>query len=69
MQEAQEIIMLLQVLIASAAIPRAIYCYFKWKTDDDQSGMYKRRFKNLIAFVAIAEFLSSLLFLVKDYVT
>lgn len=69
MNEANEIILLLQALIAAGAIPRMMQCYFKWKTDPEQGSTYKRRGINALAFVVVAEIITSFLYLVKSYIT
>lgn len=58
----------LLVAIPVSAIPRAMYCVYKWKSDEEQGSLFKRRLVNLLIFVAIAEGVSAFLYTVYHYI-
>ena len=69
MYSAKNLIAAVLTLIPVSAVPRAMYCVFKWKTDDEQGGLYRKRLVNLLIFVGIAEGISTFLYVILDYIT
>lgn len=63
----EDLIAALLVAIPVSAIPRAMYCVYKWKSDEEQGSLFKRRLVNLLIFVAIAEGVSAFLYTIYDY--
>lgn len=57
----------LQILIPLAAVPRVIYCLIYISMDNDQAASYKRRIRNLIVFVVLAECIGELILVIKNY--
>lgn len=57
------------VILPSAAVPRGVYCYYKYVSDDEQGSLYMRRLKNLLVFTVIAETVTGLLNIILNYIT
>lgn len=62
-----DLIYALMAFIPLGAVPRIIYCLCKIMGDPDQEYCMKRRIKNLLAFVVIAECALYLIFAVERY--
>ena len=67
MDQLNEIITVLLILIPLSAVPRALQCLNMIMTDSEQEGSYRRRLKNLLIFVAIAECSLSVIYWVRSY--
>ena len=69
LNSAKELIVALLALIPVCAVPRAIYCVYKWKSDEEQGTLYRKRLINLLIFIGIAEGISAFLYVTLDYLT
>ncbi len=58
---------LLLYLLPGMAVIRGSICLIRINEDAEQSGIYKRRLKNMLVFVAIAESSLSILTIVLGY--
>lgn len=62
------LISLLFIIPPSVAI-RVMICRILMVTDPDQEDLYRRRANNAIVYAVIAEIVTSVLFLVRDYLS
>ncbi len=62
-----ELAAILQILIPLSAVPRIIYCLLYIAMDNEQASTYKRRIRNLLIFVALAEGIAGLIVAIKSY--
>lgn len=67
MNHISEIITAGMVLIPLGAVPRAIYCVNKIMSDPEQEQVYRRRLKNLLVFVVIAECALDVIQIIQKY--
>ena len=58
---------LLHIFIPLAAGARLIYCLIKMNMDEEQASTYKRRARNLLAFVAISQCIAALILTIQRY--
>lgn len=63
------LLMSLLFFIPPAVAIRVIICRILMVTDPDQEDLYRRRANNAIIFAVIAEIVTSVLFLVRDYLS
>ncbi len=52
------------MLIRVGAVLRVVYCFIRMGASEDESGMYKKKFKNTVMFYVLAESI----WLIKDMV-
>lgn len=69
MQYLKELIFAMLFLLPALGALRAICCVTQISSDDEQAGQYKRRLKNLVIFIAIAEGIVGFLYMILDYLT
>ncbi len=67
MDRLDQLIMALLILIPIAGVARIIYCVLSMAADSEESGKMKRRIKNIICFVILAECLVSIIALIESY--
>lgn len=69
MQYLRELIFAMLFLLPTLGALRAICCVIQISSDDEQAGQYKRRLKNLVIFIVIAEGVVGFLYMILDYLT
>ncbi len=62
-----DLIHVLLYLLPGLAVIRGAVCLIRINEDAEQSGIYKRRLKNMLLFVAIAESSLSIMTIVLGY--
>ena len=67
MNELNSVITALLILIPLSAVPRAIQCLHMIMTDSEQEGSYRKRLKNLLIFVAVAECALNVVYWIRNY--
>ena len=67
METIQGFITLLLILIPAGGGARIVYCALAMTADQENSASYKRRIRNLIIFIILAECVSGILALVASY--
>lgn len=55
MQQVSQLITVLLILLPLAAAARIVYCLIAMSTDHSDDGSYKRRIRNILIFLILAE--------------
>lgn len=67
MQQVSQLITALLILLPLAAAARIVYCLIAINTDNSDDGSYKRRIKNILIFLILAESILGLVKVISSY--
>lgn len=68
MQQVSQLITVLLILLPLAAAARIVYCLIAMSTDhSDDSSSYKRRIRNILIFLILAESIMGLIKVISGY--
>lgn len=67
MEKINQMITFLQVIIPLGGAARIIYCLAVMSVDEEEQSSYKKRIRNILVFVVLAECASSFLRMAANY--